>query len=257
MLWAFDIGNTQTVVGLHDGTTWRATWRHATDARRTEDELAALLWALCQTHGLPFAAEGVVVASVVPPYDEAIRRLAEEHLHAPVRFLRNGAQVGVKVDYDPPHAVGADRIANAVGALAFLPPPLVVVDFGTATTLDVVDREGTYVGGAILPGIHVSLEALVGRTSKLPAIAIEAPQTAIGKTTVHSLQSGVVLGYACAIDGLIEQVVAELGGTARVVSTGGLGSAFTGLAKRIEAHYPELTLDGLRLSWPRLRDQSS
>lgn len=257
MLWAFDIGNTQTVVGLHDGTTWRATWRHATDARRTEDELAAHLWALCQTHGLPFAAEGVVVASVVPPYDEAIRRLAEEHLNAPVRFLRNGAQVGVKVDYDPPHAVGADRIANAVGALAFLSPPLVVVDFGTATTLDVVDGEGTYVGGAILPGIHVSLEALVGRTSKLPAIAIEAPQTAIGKTTVHSLQSGVVLGYACAIDGLIEQVVDELGGTAQVVSTGGLGSAFTGLAKRIEAHYPELTLDGLRLSWPRLRDQSS
>lgn len=257
MLWAFDIGNTQTVVGLHDGTTWRATWRHATDARRTEDELAAHLWALCQKHGLSFGAEGVVVASVVPPYDEVIRRLAEEHLKAPVRFLRKGAQVGVHVDYDPPHAVGADRIANAVGALAFLLPPLVVVDFGTATTLDVVDKDGSYVGGAILPGIHVSLEALVGRTSKLPAIAIEAPATAIGKTTIHSLQSGVVLGYAHAIDGLIEQVVHELGGHARVVSTGGLGSAFTGVAKRIEAHYPELTLDGLRLSWPRLRDQSS
>lgn len=252
MLWAIDIGNTQTVVGIHDGNKWVATWRHDTDSERTEDEMAGLLKPLLDLAGLNFGqADGMIVASVVPPVDTNWERFGTKYLNCEPLFLRTGDQVGLPVTYEPPTAVGADRIANAIGALAKHKPPVVVVDFGTATTFDCVDADGAYTGGSIMPGILVSLSSLVGRTAKLPAIAIEAPQRAVGKNTVESLQSGVVLGYAEAIDGLARRIKAELGKNTTIIATGGLGRVFVDLCDMIDSYDPVLTLDGLRLAWDR------
>lgn len=251
MLWAIDVGNTHTVVGLWDGSAWRAVWRRSTDLESTEDELAAWLKALCELEGLEMRASGVVCASVVPGARSAVDRLARRWLHTTALFLDRGSQVGLKVLYDPPHAVGADRLANALGALDRFAPPIVVVDFGTATTFDAIDRNGAYVGGAILTGIEVSSQALVARTAKLPQIELVAPDRAIGRTTVESLQSGIVLGYAGAIEALAGRMSDELEG-ARVLATGGLGGLFVGLCAAIESYEPNLTLDGLRIAYDRL-----
>ena len=179
--------------------------------------------------------------------------LGEKWLGVPVKFLRTGSQVGLEVTYEPPTVVGADRIANALGALALAKPPLVVVDFGTATTFDTIDRTGAYIGGAILPGILVSSQALAQKTAKLPQIEFVAPERAIGRTTVESLQSGVMLGYAAAIDGLARKISSELEGEVTVFSTGGLGKLFVGLCESIQRYEPNLTLDGLRIAYERLK----
>ena len=142
MLWAIDVGNTQTVVGIHNGSQWIGDWRIQTDRARTEDEWRSLLWTLCQKQQIPWHADGFMISSVVPPVDEVISRWAKQDFGLTAHFLRNGQQVQMNVDYDPPHAVGADRIANALGALEIVKPPFIVVDFGTATTLDVVDAGG-------------------------------------------------------------------------------------------------------------------
>jgi type III pantothenate kinase len=156
------------------------------------------------------------------------------------------------VDYDPPRAVGADRVANALAALEKYKTPVVVVDFGTATTFDTIDREGVYVGGAILPGVGISSQALVHHTAKLPQIDLVPPQRAVGKNTVESLQSGIMLGYAGAIDALARRIDLELGGGTTVVSTGGLGGVFVELCETIQEHNETLTLDGLVIAQGRL-----
>jgi type III pantothenate kinase len=250
MLWAIDVGNTHTVVGLHDGS-WRHLWRLDTHHYSTEDELAVALRGLCSLAGAEFRADGVVVASVVPRLDTVLGAFCSQWLGCEAYFVRTGEQVGLKVDYSPPNAVGADRIANALGALARFSPPLIVVDFGTATTFDTLDSKGTYVGGAIMPGPEVSAASLASRTAKLPSVALEAPSSAIGKSVVGSLQSGLVLGYADAVDGLARRIRAELGGSAKIVATGGLGALFAELCSEIEEYDPHLTLDGLRIAFER------
>lgn len=252
MLWAVDVGNTQTVVGVWDGKAWVQVWRLATNVSATEDELAVALHGLATLAGLRFEADAIVIGSVVPRVEEAWASLASKHLTRPAKFLRSGADVGLTVTYDPPHAVGADRIANALAALALVPPPLVVVDLGTATTLDCVDASGAYVGGAIMPGVLLGLQALNEKTAKLPSIALRAPLVAVGRNTVASIESGVVLGYAGAVETLVQKVKAELGEPTTVFSTGGHGEVFAGLCPSIERHLPELTLDGLRIAHERL-----
>lgn len=251
MLWAIDVGNTNTVVGVWDDGSWRAVWRLNTHSEETEDELAVKLKGFADLSGIRFEAAAVAIASVVPRMDHDLERLAGKWLKAPVFFLRTGDQVGLPVRYNPPAAVGADRIANAVGALAIAAPPIVVVDFGTATTFDAISGNGEYVGGAILPGVTVSIEALFSRTAKLPQIPLEAPAQAIGETTVHAIQSGVMLGYAGAIDALADRMSRELGGKPTVLVTGGLGGLFIDLCKNLHRYEPNLTLDGLRLCWER------
>jgi type III pantothenate kinase len=252
MLLAIDIGNTQTVVGLWDGSDWRSVWRRATSFEATEDELAVWLKSLFDLAGLPMQVDAVVVASVAPPANESIQRLCRKWLGLEPMFVEATADLGIRIDYQPASAVGADRVANALAASAKFKLPCVVVDFGTATTFDAISAEGAYLGGAILPGIEVSTQALVGRTAKLPQIEFAAPESAIGRTTVQSLQSGIMLGYAGAIDALTERISGEMGGAATVVATGGHGSWFMGLCKSLKHYEPNLTLDGLVIAHRRL-----
>lgn len=257
MLLAIDVGNTHCVFGVWHEGRWTAQWRHRTDPETTEDQLGAWLRTMFEMTGLSWTVERVVCACVVPPMVEPLRLLSERWIGRPIRFLKDGASVGLTVTYQPPTSVGADRLANALGALALAKPPLIVVDFGTGTNFDAVDGEGRYVGGAIMPGILVGSEALFRRAAKLPhveGLALAAPPQAIGRTTVEALQSGIVLGYAAAIDGLAARMDAELGGDCRVLATGGLGGMFLGLCDRIERFEPTLTLDGLRIASERLDD---
>lgn len=253
MLLAIDVGNTHAVFGLWDGHAWKAIWRRHTDPADTEDQLAVWLKGVHELSGLTLGVDAAVIASVVPQMDTNLKLLAKKWLDVEAVFLRGGGAVGLPVDYDPPHAVGADRIANALGALAKFKPPIIVVDFGTATTFDSIDRTGAYVGGAILPGVGVSSQALVEHAAKLPQIDLVPPPSAIGKNTVHSLQSGVMLGYAGAIDALAARIDQELGGGATIISTGGLGRVFEGLCRSISAHDETLTLDGLVIAYERLK----
>jgi len=252
MLWAIDVGNTQTVLGLHDGQAWRAVWRLATRETGTEDELAATLRTLCDLEGVPLLADGVIVGSVVPAVNDTLERLSRKWLRQEAKFLRTGHEVGLAVEYQPPTAVGADRIANAIAALELISAPLMVVDFGTATTFDVVGANGAYLGGSILPGPLVSMEALFSHTAKLPQIQLAAPAHAIGRTTVEALQSGIVLGYAGAIDAVAGRIKAELGGEVPVLVTGGLGAQFMDLCLSLNRYEPNLTLDGLRIAHARM-----
>jgi type III pantothenate kinase len=252
MLLAIDAGNTQTVYGIWNGDSWLATWRRNTDGAETEDELAVWLRGLCELSHIPFRVDRVIAATVVPAVQASISRLAEKWLAAPCRFLENGQQVGLPVDYEPKNAVGPDRIANALGALAKHAAPIIVVDFGTATTFDVVDKNGVYAGGAILPGIEVASSALVGRTSRLPRFELKAPERAIGKNTVESLQSGMMLGYAGAIDALATRIDSELGGGSNIVATGGLGPVFLDLCASLQSYDKTLTLDGLVIAAQRM-----
>jgi type III pantothenate kinase len=250
MLWAVDIGNTQTVVGVWREGVW-TTWRLDTDRLRTPDELAAHLLTLTAHEQVELKASEFVACSGVPSLERPWREFGARYLGREPRFLAGPEGFGIAVEYDPPGSVGPDRLANAVGALALASAPVVVVDFGTATTFDVVDHRGVYVGGAILPGLQVTAEALVGRTARLPAFALERPASAIGKTTVGSLQSGFILGYADAIDGLGRRIAAELEGEPTFLATGGLGAQFTEICELLSRHEPNLTLDGLRLAAER------
>lgn len=250
MLWAIDAGNTHTVFGLWSGE-WKAVFRLATHQIGTEDQLAAQLSELCRLSELPFDADGIAVCSVAPSVDDTLRRLGEKWFHGrPVKFFA-GQDFGVPVQYDPPTAVGADRLANAVGALAIGQPPFVIIDFGTATTFDAISLEGDYLGGAILPGPDTLMDSLTSKTAKLPKVPLEVPASAIGRNTPHALQSGVVLGYVGAIEALIAEFRKELGAEAHVLATGGLGELMFDLCPSIQAYEPMLTLDGLRIAFER------
>jgi len=254
MLLAIDVGNTHTVFALWDGESWVVQWRRATSSYTTEDQLAGWLKAMFGIAGIPWDIDGAICASVSPPANEALSWLCERFFHIPLRFLTAASKVGLDIDYQPAASVGADRIANALGALELYQPPIIVVDLGTGTTFDVIDSKARYVGGAIMPGILVGSEALFNRAAKLPHVEglnLAAPSRAIGKSTVGSLQSGIVLGYKHAIDGLVREMMTELGADCSVVATGGLGGMFADLCATIQAYEPNLTLDGLRVASKR------
>ncbi len=251
MLLAIDVGNTHTVLGLYVDGRWHA-WRVHTNPARTEDEYYVLLRSLMEAEGLQGTITGVAISSVVPALEPVLRQLTHRWLKCEPLFVSVEMDLGITVAYDPPTAVGADRLANAVAGVARFGKPLIVVDFGTATTLDAVSREGVYVGGAILPGVELMLEALAGRTARLPRIALDEEPHAIGQSTPASLRSGVVLGSVGAIEYLIGLFKQSLGADTRVVATGGLASSFAKRCPSIEAVEPWLTLDGLRILWERV-----
>lgn len=253
MLLAIDAGNTQIVFCARVEDGWRS-FRIATRPQATEDELAAVLLNVLKLGGIDQFPTGIVIASVVPPLNETFSRLAAKWLGCKPLFVTHDLPLGITIAYDPPSAVGADRLANAVAAESLVGSPAIVVDFGTAVTLDVVSSQKEYLGGSILPGIYLALESLAGKTSKLPAIDLseESPQ-AIGKTTPESLRSGVLLGTAGAVESLIGRIKLELGGDAAVVATGGLATRIAGLCPSIHRVEPHLTLDGLRIIHNRMK----
>lgn len=246
MLWAIDVGNTHTVFGLYRDGQWDPVHRFVTHSLGTEDEIAARLKALMgELPGAP-----VTIASVNPIVEEDISRFSREYLRVEPKYLRKGSDVGIDVRYQPESAVGADRIANVLGALEFTKPPFIVVDFGTATTFDVVSADGAYEGGAILPGPDTLMDSLTAKTAKLPRVPLVVPQSAIGRDTPSALQSGVVLGYIGAIRTILDRTLGELG-AAEVMTTGGLGKMMVNLVPELGKHYPNLTLDGLRKFYER------
>ncbi|MFZ4518355.1 MAG: type III pantothenate kinase [Microthrixaceae bacterium] len=256
MLLVIDVGNTQTVVGLYDSGDRSHQlldhWRLATVAERTSDELALLLRQLLETRGLELRDDvrGVAVSSGVPSVTFELRRMCERYLEIEPVVLGAGVRTGMSVLYDNPKEVGADRIANAVGAYDLFGGPTIVVDFGTATTFDVISADGAYLGGAIVPGIEISMDALFGRAAALRRVELVEPRSVIGKTTVESIQSGAVYGYSSLVDGMCDRIE-EVIGESTVVATGGLAGLIAPITASIEHEEPWLTLHGLRLIWEK------
>lgn len=248
MLLVADVGNSQTSFGLFQNDVLSVHWRAETRLAWTEDELASLLMPLLASIGHSFAdVSQFAVASVVPGVDAAFRTFASRYLKREAYFVDGSSDFGGRLDIKTPSELGADRVANAAYAVKHLPLPAIVVDVGTATTLDVVDGERKYRGGAILPGLRMSALVLGQRTARLPVIAPRLPSRAIGRDTVESLESGLVLGYADGLAGLVRRMEQELGEPATIVLTGGSGGVFAGALGREVRYVAELTLEGIRL----------
>ena len=245
MLLAVDAGNTQTVLGLFDGETLFEHRRLATEASRTGDELGALLGDLLDLE----AVDAICLSSTVPALVREYELFAEQWAKAPILVVGPGAKTGMPVRYDDPREVGPDRVVNAVAAKHRYGAPSIVVDFGTSTNFDVVSPEGDYVGGVLAPGIEISMDALFARAARLMRIDFAEPPAVIGKTTVHSLQSGLVYGFAGQVDRIVEEIRGELGAEAPTIATGGLAEIIVPHARTIQHVDPWLTLDGLRLVW--------
>jgi len=248
MLLVFDVGNTNTVVGAFRGAELLFELRLKTDPARTIDEYSVALLTLFERKlGAGTRFDECVISSVVPPVTPDIVRLVEEELKLTPIVVGPGVKTGLSIRITNPAAVGADRVVNAVAARALFGAPALVIDFGTATSFDYISREGSYEGGIICPGPGIALEALVRNTAKLPRIEFAWPKSWIGKDTIAAMQAGAVGGYGCMIDGLIDQVVAEVGAIEHIIATGGLGRVFAAHSSRIKHYDPHLTLTGLRL----------
>jgi type III pantothenate kinase len=262
VLLAVDVGNTQTVVGLYQVTGKTASgcrpeenlldhWRISTASDRTSDELAVLLQGFLALRRTSFSEiVGIVVSSGVPRVTATLRDVAERHFDFEPIVIEPGVRTGIRIEYDNPKEVGADRIANAIAAFDLYGGPTIVADFGTATTCDAVSSDGVYLGGAIAPGIEVSMDALIGRAAALRAVELRPPRNVLGKSTVESIQSGAVYGFAAQVDGLCDRIEEELG-ACTIISTGGLAEMITPFSKRIQHTEPWLTLHGLRLVYEK------
>jgi len=252
MLLCLDVGNTNIHLGIFRGAELLAHWDISNNRDRTADELGLLLAQLFGSRGFePSCLQGAAISSVVPMVTGTIATAVKRRFGVEPFVLGPGADTGIAVRYDNPHEVGADRVANAVGGFAKYGGPLIVVDFGTATTFDAIAADGAYLGGAIAPGLRISIEALSQRAARLPRIDLVRPVHAIGTNTAASMQSGIIFGYAGLVEALVARITREIGGSPRVVATGGLAELIvreTGAVPLVDQH---LTLEGLRLLWDR------
>jgi type III pantothenate kinase len=248
MLLVMDVGNTNTVVGVYRGEELIHHWRLASLRDRTVDELGVLVRQLFTQPGLePEAIDAIVVASVVPPLLPSLAGMASQYFALEALFVEPGIKTGMPILYDNPQDVGADRIANGVAAHTRYGGPVLVVDFGTATTIDAISKRGEYLGGVIAPGVQISSEALFERAARLPRVEIRRPLRVIGRTTVQSMQAGLFYGYLGLIEGLLGRLREELDPASRVVATGGLAPVFAAEFDGFDVVDPFLTLEGLRL----------
>jgi len=249
-----DVGNTNTVFGIYRGDTLVRDFRLTTNPERTADEHSALLLPLFQRAGLdPADAEAVVVSSVVPPLHPTLERLAASLFHQPPLFIEPGVKTGLQIRYDNPSEVGADRIVNSVAARELYGAPVIVVDFGTATTFDVVNAAGEYAGGIIAPGIGISAEALFAKASRLRRVDVKKPAQLVGRDTAGAMQSGFYYGYIGLVDGILERLVAEIPEIKNIVATGGQAPLIASGSKYIREVNDLITLIGLKLIYERNR----
>lgn len=244
-LLAIDVGNTNTVLGLFEGEDLVRSWRIKTDARSTADEMALIFRGLLADEP---AVTGIALCSTVPAVLREMRQmLAAYHSDVPTVIVEPGTKTGVPVLTDNPKEVGADRIVNTIAAHRIYGGPCIVVDFGTSTNLDVVSAQGEFLGGALAPGVEISIEALAARAAQLRKVELVRPRSAIGKNTVEALQSGALYGFAGQVDGLVRRIEDEIGPVTAVIATGGLAPIVVPESERITHHDPDLTLVGLRL----------
>ena len=252
MLLVIDAGNTNVKLGVFRGSELVAQWRLITDRDKSSDKYGLEVRNLFESSGLdPKDIEGIAIASVVPPLNDVLKRIAEVNFELTPLFVDHTTNTGLKILYDSPSELGADRIVNAAAAVAKYGAPCIVVDCGTATTFNAVNAAHEYLGGVIAPGIMISAEALFSRAAKLPRVEIKRPEKVIATSTVGAMQSGLYHGYAGLVDGVLTQMIGELGSQPRVIATGGLAPLIAGGSKLIEHVDERLTLDGLRLIYER------
>jgi len=248
MLLAIDIGNTNVVLGVFDKEKLVENWRVGTNAQITPDEYAMIFKDLFGFAGLEFKqVTGVIISTVVPPLLPVMVEMSKKYFRLEPMVVTHEIKAGITIRYDNPKEIGADRIVNAAAAYKFYGGPVIIVDFGTATTFCAVTKKGEYLGGAITPGVKISAEALFQRASKLPRVELAKPAKVIGADTVSAMQAGIIYGYAGLVDGIVERMKKELSPDARVVATGGLAELISSETRTIQEIKPLLTLEGLRL----------
>ena len=249
MLLTVDVGNTNTVLGLFDGEKLFASYRIKTDPRVTADEMALVFRGLLSGHPAP---DGVSVCSTVPAVLDELRRMFSRYFaDVPTIVVGPGVKTGVPLLYDNPREVGPDRVVNTLAAFTLYGGPAIVVDFGTSTNFDVVSDKGEFLGGALAPGIEISVDALASRAARLFKVELVEPRSVIGKTTNEALQSGLLYGFAGQVDGMVKRISAELGATPIVIATGGLSHLMVSVCESLDQHEPDLTLIGLRLVYEK------
>jgi type III pantothenate kinase len=250
MLLTIDIGNTNLTLGLYNGAELGRHWRLATDHARMPDEYGLQFLGLLQNAGQTVAdLTGIVLASVVPQLTGRVVQACQEYLQQEPLVVDTGVKTGIRIRYEDPRAVGADRVADAVAVINLYGGPACVIDFGTATTFNAVTKEGDYLGGAIAAGVNLAAEALYTRAAKLPRMDLQRPPSVIGRNTVHAMQSGLLFGYVSMVEGMVTRFRSELGSDMKVVATGGLAEVIAKETDVIDIISPWLTLEGLRIIW--------
>jgi type III pantothenate kinase len=247
-----DVGNTNTTIGVFDGARLRVSWRLTSRREQTADEYGVFIETLLRTRGIqPQDVTGIAISNVVPPVQQILEWMCEKYFGRAAFFVEPGVNTGLVLAVENPREVGPDRILGAVAGEALYGVPLIVVDFGTATTFNCVNARREFIGGAIAPGLGVSVEALISRAARLFRVELVQPPQAIGRDTITNIQSGVVYGWAGLVDGIVERMKHEMGGAPAVVATGGLVSLIAGVTRSIQHVNPDLKLEGLRLLYER------
>jgi type III pantothenate kinase len=250
MLLTIDIGNTNLTLGLYEGDQLGAHWRLATDHNRMPDEYGLQFLGLLQNAGKTLKdIHGNSLASVVPPLTGRVVQACREYLKQDPLVVDTGVKTGIKIRYEDPKTVGADRVCDAVAVLKFYGGPACVVDFGTATTFNAITKEGEYLGGAITAGVTLAAESLFTRAAKLPRIDLQRPPSVIGRNTIHAMQSGLIFGYVSMVEGMVARFRSELGNDMKVIATGGMAEVIAKETQVVNFIAPWLTLDGLRIIW--------